>query len=558
MSLIDLASLVLAPTATKEGKVYAAIPDTGDGDLTFTRASSATRVNSAGLIEKVRTNLITYSQDASNANWSKTGCTVTADFAIAPDGTQTADKLVFGASGNEILQTLSGVTSGAEYTFSFYAKTESGTYEFTFGNLSFSLTSGTANTAWQRFVVTQSAAATTRYPKITATSGGTLLIWGFQVESGVATDYIPTTATAVSVGPVANVPRVDYSGGGCPKLLLEPQRSNLVTYSEQINNAAWTKVRGAVTANSTISPSGFQDADTFASAPAQPFPPALTRSPTYTGNTNYTLSIFAKVLGNTNIFSLGYVDNATGFTGGSAVYNLATQVVTITQSPNASVTASMQDYGNGWYRLVLSFLTIASPTFNYFQIGQTTNDVANAFALWGCQLEAGSYVSSYINTLSAASTRVADACFKTGISSLIGQTEGVVFWDIEVEILSATGNENILNIDAGSFGNTIYFSKGANGYLYAEVYVTGVAQCSFIYSLPSVGRYKMALAYKANDFAFYVNGVSRGTDSSGSVPATSRLQMGNGVFGSGDGKVNQAILFKTRLTNTELADLTTL
>jgi large exoprotein involved in heme utilization and adhesion len=170
----------------------------------------------------------------------------------------------------------------------------------------------------------------------------------------------------------------------------------------------------------------------------------------------------------------------------------------------------------------------------------------------------GSYATSYISTTSASATRVADACFKTGISSLIGQSEGTVFWDIEVETLSASGNENIFNLDAGSYGNTLYFIKGSTGVLSAEIYVIGVVQCSFSYSLPSVGRYKMALGYKANDFAFYVNGVSRGTDSSGSVPAMSRLQMGNGVFGPSDGKTNQAILFPTRLTNAELASLTTL
>jgi large exoprotein involved in heme utilization and adhesion len=153
---------------------------------------------------------------------------------------------------------------------------------------------------------------------------------------------------------------------------------------------------------------------------------------------------------------------------------------------------------------------------------------------------------------------VADACSKTGISSLIGQTEGVAFWDIEVETLSATGNENIFNLDAGSYGNTLYFIKGSNGVLSTEIYVSGVLQCSFSHSLPSVGRYKMALGYKANDFAFYVNGVSRGTDSSGSVPAMSRFQLGDGVFGPSDGKTNQVALFPTRLSNSDLIALTTI
>src|SRR5210317_1299450 len=69
MSLIDLASLVLAPTATKEGKVYSAIPDTGEGDMTFTRGSAATRVNSAGLIEKERANLLLQS-NTFDTTWS--------------------------------------------------------------------------------------------------------------------------------------------------------------------------------------------------------------------------------------------------------------------------------------------------------------------------------------------------------------------------------------------------------------------------------------------------------------------------------------------------------
>jgi hypothetical protein len=72
MSLLDLASLVLAPTATKEGKVYSAIPNTGDGDMTFSRGSAATRVNSAGLIEKERGNLLLQSNtfDTTWIYWS--------------------------------------------------------------------------------------------------------------------------------------------------------------------------------------------------------------------------------------------------------------------------------------------------------------------------------------------------------------------------------------------------------------------------------------------------------------------------------------------------------
>jgi hypothetical protein len=176
--------------------------------------------------------------------------------------------------------------------------------------------------------------------------------------------------------------------------------------------------------------------------------------------------------------------------------------------------------------------------------------------LWGYQVEASSYPTSYIPTTSASATRVADACSKTGISSLIGQTSGTILWDLQIDELLP--NENILNIDNGSFGNTIYFLKTTSNAIIVDVYASSVQQCFLSYALPSVGRYKVAFAYASNDFALYVNGVSRGTDSSGSVPTCSRLQMGNGALGSSDGKVNQAILFPTRLTNAEIASLTTL
>jgi len=118
-----------------------------------------------------------------------------------------------------------------------------------------------------------------------------------------------TTATRVNSaglieGVGVNVPRIDYTNGSCPSLLVEPQRTNLLTYSEQFDNADWNKVRASVTANTTISPNGIQNADTFASSSGQTIFPALTRNPTFLGNTLYSLSIFAKVLGNTNIFKI--------------------------------------------------------------------------------------------------------------------------------------------------------------------------------------------------------------------------------------------------------------
>jgi hypothetical protein len=143
---------------------------------------------------------------------------------------------------------------------------------------------------------------------------------------------------------------------------------------------------------------------------------------------------------------------------------------------------------------------------------------------------------------------------------LIGQTSGTVFWDIQVDIASAATLENIFNLDAGSFSDTIYIAfQGSLSRIVAEMYVTGVAQASFNLTSITAGRYKMAIGYANNNTAFFINGTQVGTtDTTCSVPAMSRLQMGSGVIGPSDGKVNQAVLFTTRLSNSELASLTSL
>jgi len=94
MSLLDTASLLLTPNAYKEGKLYSVIPSDGSGDMSVTRATTATRVNSAGLVELVPYNLVTYSEQFDNADWTKNNISITANTTTAPNGTTTADKLI--------------------------------------------------------------------------------------------------------------------------------------------------------------------------------------------------------------------------------------------------------------------------------------------------------------------------------------------------------------------------------------------------------------------------------------------------------------------------------
>jgi hypothetical protein len=368
-----------------------------------------------------------------------------------------------------------------------------------------------------------------------------------------------TTATRVnSAGLIesvaVNVPRIDYTNGSCPSLLVEPQRTNLLQRSEEFDNAIWAKINSTIGANSAISPSGNLNADSLIDN--------STNSIHVCGNDGggaglYTFSFYAKANTLTRVGLLtGATVNVT-LASTAQVFDLSNGTVVNTIS---GVTASISPLINGWYRCSVTLTALASGTYFITCIKSGTNIAyigsGERLFIWGAQLEVGSYPTSYIPTVASTVTRNADVISKTGISSLIGQTEGTMFWDINVDIISATNSENILNIDNGGFGTTMYLIKTAVGTLGGELYNGGVVQFSSTTPITQKGRYKCALAYKTNDFALYINGIQIGTDSSGTIGAMSRLQLGQGVLGASVGNTNSVVLWKERLSNEQLTLLT--
>ena len=123
MSLLTEASLIVTPNSYKAGTLYSVIPNTTLGDMTVVRATSATRVNSAGLIEIARTNLATYSEDFSNIIWSKVATTITTDSVNAPDGTLTADTFIAnGTTSPKLITGVFAVILGTTYSISVFVK----------------------------------------------------------------------------------------------------------------------------------------------------------------------------------------------------------------------------------------------------------------------------------------------------------------------------------------------------------------------------------------------------------------------------------------------------
>jgi hypothetical protein len=174
------------------------------------------------------------------------------------------------------------------------------------------------------------------------------------------------------------------------------------------------------------------------------------------------------------------------------------------------------------------------------------------------QCEASSYVTSYIVSTSSSATRVADACFKTGISSLIGQTEGTLFFEgsqigaattVPFQ-LSDTTNANRVQIEIGSSGQPLLVASSA-----------GTTQAVIVGSSYTIGQNrKIAVTYKNNDFRLYQNGVLIGSDTSGSVPLSLTAIYLGSEAGTPylDVQIKQIVNFKTSLTNAECIALTTI
>ena len=593
MSTYDDASLVMIPSGYKTGTVFSQKPMSTDGQLTFTRSNdTATRVASNGLIEKVRTNLVLQSETF-ETTWSPQIVTISANATTAPNGTLTADKLVAAVgAGTSVQHRVDQTTTSAigVNTFSVYGKkSEIDIIQLRIGvnGAGFDLTSGTtggaaagvtssilnAGNGWYRCSITFTSVAaneivrinlaTTLSPPSSFIGDGVsgAFIWGAQLETGdIATDYIPTTTAAVSVGPVANVPRLDYLGSTCPRLLLEPQRTNLMTFSEQFDNAAYSKLNTTVTSNATTSPTGYQDADKIIANTTNGVH-NVSQSFSIGSSTAYTASIYAKK-GEYSGLRINFTSSANTFVS----VNLNTGVI---QSFGGSIylSSSITSVGNDWYRVTMSFLPpIVSSSLNFIienPVGTVSfaGDNTSGIFLWGAQLEVGSYPTSYIPTLAASVTRGADACSKTGISSLIGQTQGTIFAEINVAKLLGIQSRYILVISDNTANNRIYiaFSGSSSNILRARIFSSGVQQASIdTGTISSLGTYKLALAYNNNDAVLYVNGVQIGTDTSVTIPACSQLNVCANQAGASpfDDGINQALLFKTRLSNSELASLT--
>ena len=311
-----------------------------------------------------------------------------------------------------------------------------------------------------------------------------------------------------------NEPRIDFKDDSNGALLLEPSRSNLVTYSEDFSQSYWSKLNSTIISNQAISPSGNLDADKLVDN-------TVDNSHRFIGtgfsttSVNYTASIFVKK----DEIKYAYLRvNDSGGTYISGTFDLQDGIVT--QEENGDL--SIENFGNGWYRIIgtaisnangLSYLelrTSKTPIYsNYIGNG------SDGLYIWGAQLEQGSYPTSYIPTSGSAVTRLADTCNNSGNDQVINSSEGVLYAEIKGFISQDTIEQNrYITITNGTSNERVALLLGGNpNQLRAIIYSSAQSiNLSFTTSLTDVKQYnKLAVKYKSGDYAFFLNGVKIGS-----------------------------------------------
>ena len=376
-----------------------------------------------------------------------------------------------------------------------------------------------------------------------------------------ATDATRVDANGLIADVLSNVPRIDYTGGGCPHILAEPQRTNLVTYSEDLTNGFYLlSGMEVVTESAIVSPDGTSYGYTIVptSATSSHYFNYTYEDLTVAIGVDVTYSVFVKPNG----YNFIQIATSTGFASKFQNFELTGDGVIGTGDVDGKTIEKIGDY----YKISVTqvsiaanprFLLIPSPTALATRNASFTGNGTDGVLGWGVQVEAGSYATSYIPTSGSTVTRNQDIFTRDGIGSLINSTEGVLF--IEIAALSDNdGTYRSLSISDSSRNNEIEIDYTNDEKIRVLVKSGGGTIFSTSFIIDTTIFNKVAVKYKLNDFAVFINGTEEYTITSGAIPiGLNRLAFDRGDGGTPFyGKVKQLQVYKTALTDTQLAALT--
>ena len=340
----------------------------------------------------------------------------------------------------------------------------------------------------------------------------------------------------------SGIPRIDFLGNTNGSLLLEPQRTNNINYSEPTSSETSA---GGITYESFNWSLGFTNCIKFGDN-------SQSRYRYFTGtvanSTEYTISAFV-IMDDLSEPVLG-INSTTG----DLVFRVGGTTATTGNLPNVNM-------GNNIYR-VSSVITsdAGGGSTGLLKYSEASN---KGFRVVGFQLEQSSYPTSYIPTQGSTVTRVAEICNNGGNDQVINSTEGVLY--AEISSFVNTDSYRLISLNNGDSSNSIFFGLRADtGNIYFFIQKDGVTQMQNISSVSALNSMtKIALKYKQNDCSCWINGVQIGsTDTSVNLPiGLNSLDMDFGnVTGSYPfyGNTKDLRVYNTALTDAELQALTTI
>mgnify|MGYP003635374098 CR=1 FL=1 len=588
MNALEAASLVMIPSGYEDGTLGSLKPIDGSGDFTFSRGSnlSATRVKEDGYIEKGYENLLLQSNQF-DTTWTQSAVSVTSGQS-GYDGTNNA-WLQSKTSGSYVNIAQSIAISGV-WTLSIYAKANT-LDSITFRNQTdgsdcdFDLTNGTTSTyttiassinlisnGWYRCSATFSGSTTqiAVYLGFGNSTAGSVFIQDAQLNQGlVALPYVESGATNGLGGLLENDPRIDFTGGGCGSLLLEPSRTNELANSEYFE--------AGTLSNATLSLSGTSIENvtnayalTENTANAEHY--WISERMTTATNNNLVSTIFVKPNGRTKIKLWNY-----HLANQLALVDIDLTTNTTSNGGGTNVTfvsANVTDYSNGWKRVEIQSIKSASTYAYGIRVTLLDDNGSDVYAgdgtsgvlIYGAQMEQNvTYKTSYIPTYGVSQTRADEVCGGAGDAATFNDSEGVFYAEISTNTDNTDKALSINNSISGGSNSRLWMGYSTTG---KRVYALGYVNNSIQFALSKLMTdesvfVKIACKYALNDVSFFVNGEKVGTDTSalefiGLNSLDFNIGTGAGSGAAFYGKAKQVLVFKQALSDSELAALTTI
>ena len=360
-----------------------------------------------------------------------------------------------------------------------------------------------------------------------------------------------------------DVPRIDFTDDPTGHLLLEPQSTNILAYSQDFSQNYWGKQSATVTTSTITDPTG--DQNSFKLVPNSGTGGNRSIGKNFTGLSGlHTQSVFAKK-GEYNYIALRTRNGPTA----SVMFDLENGTFNVNLTSVAFVSAKIEDYGSGWYKCSMTLdpsqMSSAGRIYTSFSVGITGNetnsfdgDGTSGVYIFGAQFEQKSYPTSYIPTSGSAVTRNQELCNNSGTVNDFNSEEGVLY----AEIASLAGDDTVgqLTISNGTASECVkilYLSS--NSIRFETITASGVNFVKDITATRNGEFDKLAIQYKSNDYKVYFNGVSQSvTQRTGTPIGLNKIAFDRGDGGSKFfGKTKNLKVFKRALTDAELQELTT-